>query len=94
MKLPTYQEILDGAADKSMVPFRLKSARKKAELEVATIEEEIATMQTGLNEACVQKELNFKDISNRMDKIELKERQLKQMNDIITQLFPAEISKP
>ena len=90
MKLPSYKEILDGATEESVKPFRMKAARKKAELKAAEIEERIAKQQEELNTACSQKELNFDDIINRMDKLELEERRLKQMNEILTQLFPDE----
>ena len=93
MKLLTYKELLEmtkEAVDKSMIPLRTRSMRKKAELEVAKLDEEIATLQANLNQACSQKELNFEDIINRMDELELKERRLKQLNTIVEQLFPAE----
>ena len=78
------------AVDKSLIPLRTKTMKKKAELEVAKLDEEIATLQANLNQACSQKELNFEDIINRMDELELKERRIKQLNDIVEQLFPAD----
>lgn len=93
MKLPTYQELVDGTADKAMIPSRTNSAKKKCELEVAKLEEEVASQQLKLNEACLQKELNFEDICNRCDAIDLKTRRLEQMNDILTQLFPSVTAK-
>jgi hypothetical protein len=91
MKLKPYREMLKwgkGKIDESLAPVRANKAKKQAELEVAKMEEKIATQEAKIEELCTQKELDFHAIIEAQDALALMERKRKQFLTIITELFP------
>lgn len=74
--------------DEAMLPLRVRAAKAKAEGEVIKLEEKLLTLEGKINEACAQKELDFSKIGDLMDEYDLTERRLKQINDLVTALFP------
>lgn len=91
MKLPTYKEMLTMGKEKleeTMIPVRIKRARKQAELEVCDLEEKIATLESKLADLCSSKELNFKAIINSQDELQLLQRKKDQYENIVKQMFP------
>lgn len=93
MKLPSYQEALrmgKEALDAALVPVRANRAKKQAELEMCKLDEDIATKQAALHEACTQQELKFDRIIKLQDEIALLERRKAQYQQILDQMFPAE----
>jgi len=91
MKLKPYIEILKMASEKideTLAPCRARKARKQAELEIAKLDESIATQESKIFEMCSEKDLNFDKIISAQDDLALKERRKKQLNKIISELFP------
>ncbi len=91
VKLTPYKKLLTMAKEKIdevlAIP-RANSAKKQAELEMAKLDERVATLQTELTESCSVKELNFNRIIDKLDEIALAERRKKQFNKIIEEMFP------
>jgi len=90
MKLTPYAELIKmgkEAINEALAPVRANSAKKKAELEVAKLEERTATLESELNGLCAEKELNFNRIIDKLDEIDLTERRRKQMNKILSEMF-------
>jgi hypothetical protein len=90
-KLTPYRKLLTmgkEALDATLAPVRAYSAKKKAELEGAKLEERIATLQTELTTLCSNKELSFDGIIEKLDEIALAERRKGQFKVIIAEMFP------
>jgi len=93
MKLPAYKSVLKMSKDilrDTLAPVRTMRAKKQAELEMAKLDEEIATKEAKLNEACCKEEINFARIIELQDEIALTERKKKQYQKILDEMFPAE----
>lgn len=91
MKLTPYKDLLKmgkEAIAATLAPVRANSAKKKAELEIAKLEEKLATAQTELNTLCAETELDFNKIIDKLDSIALTERRQKQFYRIIEEMFP------
>ena len=78
------------AIDATLAPVRARSAKKKAELEIAKLEEQVATYDSELNTLCSEKEINFDKIIDKLDSIALVERRKKQFEKIVAEMFPEE----
>lgn len=92
MKLKPYVEVLKMAkqkVDASLAPMRANKAKKQAELEIAKMEEKMATLESNIYEMCAEKEINFDKIINSQDEYSLLERRKKQFEKIIEEMFPA-----
>lgn len=93
MKLLSYREALKlskEAIDSALIPFRALKARKKAELEMATLDEAIAVLEQSLTEACMAKEISFSSIITIQDQLAIKARKKRQYQEILDQMFPTE----
>lgn len=91
MKLTPYKELLKmgkEAIAATLAPVRSNSAKKKAELEIAKLEEREATLQSELNQLCSDTDLNFDKIIDKLDSIALTERRKKQFDKIVSEMFP------
>lgn len=91
MTLIPYAEVIALSKDekaKRLVPARVKSQKKKCELEVSKLEERIAALEGEVTEACSVHELNIHAIADKLDELALAERKLGQLTDIVNQLFP------
>lgn len=91
MKLTPYAKLLTmtkEAVDKTLAPVRAKSQQLKAELEVAKLDERIATLEKSIDESCSQKDLNYDTIIDLLDDLALAERRKEQFDKIIVELFP------
>jgi hypothetical protein len=91
VKLKTYKEFLKmtkEGVDAVMAPVRAMKARKQAELEIAKMDESMATKEAAIADACMQKELDFNLIIRLQDEYCLLERRKKQFVQIIKELFP------
>lgn len=92
-KLKSFKELVSMTKEKldeTLVPLRVRAAKAKAESEVIKLEEAMINLETQINEQCAKKELDFNRIGDLMDDYDLKERRLKQINELVTALFPAE----
>jgi two-component sensor histidine kinase len=90
-KLTPYTKLLKmgrEAVDSALAPIRANSAKKKAEHEMAKLEERIATMESEIHTKCSEKELDFDSIINSLDEIALAERRKAQFERIIGEMFP------
>jgi hypothetical protein len=91
MKLTPYRKLLTmgrEAVDATLAPVRAHSAKKKAELELAKLEERVATLDSELTTLCATKEIDFDKIIDKLDDIALVERRKKQFEKIIAEMFP------
>jgi len=91
VKLKPYKEILKMAkemVDEALAPVRAMRAKKQAELEVAKMDEKIATHEAKIQEICVEKDINFDKLISAQDELALMERRKKQFARIIEELFP------
>ena len=91
MKLKPYKEILKMAKemiDETLAPVRAMRAKKQAELEVAKMDEKIATHEAKIQEICTEKDINFDMLVSAQDELALMERRKKQFARIIEELFP------
>lgn len=91
MKLPAYNDVLKMAKEKvddALAPVRAIRARKQAELEMAKLDEQIATQEAKIYELCCEKEINFAAIIERQDALALTERKKKQYARILEEMFP------
>lgn len=76
------------AVNEALAPIRARSQKKRAELEVLKLEEEISKNEQELTELCSKQELNYGAILDKIDTIELAQRRQAKFNDVINQLFP------
>ena len=91
MKLTPYKKLLTmakEAVDATLAPVRTHAAKKQAELEMAKLDERIATLESELTSICSKKEIDFNSIINKLDEIALSERRKKQFEKIIGEMFP------
>jgi hypothetical protein len=90
-KLTPYKTLLtmaSEAVDAVLAPVRAHSAKKKAELEMAKLDERIATLESELTKACSSKDLSFDTIIDKLDDIALSERRKGQFEKIVSEMFP------
>lgn len=91
MKLPAYKDALKMGKDKIkevLAPVKAKSAKKKAELEMCKLEEDIASNEALLHEECCKEDVSFPRIIELQDKIALIQRKQKQYQKILDEMFP------
>lgn len=93
MKLPAYKDALKMGKEKVkevLAPVKAKSAKKKAELEMCKLEEDIASREADLHEECCKEDVSFPKIIELQDKIALLQRKQKQYQKILDEMFPEE----
>lgn len=76
--------------DEALAPIRARSAKAKADMALAKLEESMVTTEREIHEGCASKDLDFDSIIGKIDKYELTERKHKQIKQLIGDLFPAE----
>lgn len=76
------------AVDTVLAPVRANSAKKKAELEIAKLDERIATLQSELTTCCSEQDIDFDKIIKKLDEIALAERRQGQFTTIVEEMFP------
>jgi len=97
LNLKPYSELLTmgkEALEASLAPKRAKSQHKKAELELAKLDETCATLEQKITESCSAKEINFNQVLEQMDELDLADRKRKQLEELLAQLFPTATSTP
>ena len=93
MKLQSYKKVLKYSKEKiqdAMAPLRANQAKKAGELEIAKLEEKIATAENDIQEICVEHPLNFDKLIRAQDELALVERRKKQLEKILKELFDEE----
>jgi hypothetical protein len=92
MKLTPYKDLLGMTQDQKdalLVPVRINTAKKQAELTVAKLEEQKATIENDITKLASQTELNLEKIADKFDELGLLERRQTQFTRIISELFPS-----
>jgi hypothetical protein len=74
--------------DELLAPVRARGIKAKADLEQAKIEEKLISLEGEINKLCANKELDFDVIVGKMNEYDLLERKLKQIKQLISELFP------
>lgn len=93
MKLQPYKDLIalsKEKLDETLATPRANRMKKKAEFEMAKIEEEIATKESGIQEMCTEKDIDFDfgKLLDAIDKVALLERRKDQYKKVLKQLFP------
>lgn len=91
-KIKSFREVLTMSKeglDEVLAPVRARSARSKADLYSAQLEEKMIGIERAIHEACAEKDLDFDAIIGKIDSYELLERKSKQVDGLIAELFPA-----
>ncbi len=90
IKLKPYKELLkmgQEKLDETLAPARSHRAKKQAELEIAKMDESMASQEAKIHELCAEKELSFEKIINAQNEYALMERKRNQFQAIIDQMF-------
>lgn len=90
LKLKPYKEILKMAkekVDEVLAPVRANRARKQAELEIAKMDEKMASQEAKVFELCSAREIDFDAIIRSQDEYALMERRKNQFKKIIDEMF-------
>lgn len=93
MKLIPYKQILKFSKEKiqeSLAPIRANQTKKQGELEIAKLDEKIATAESDIQEICSEHPLSFDKLIEAQDKHALMVRRKKQLGKIISELFEQE----
>lgn len=93
MKLKPYKEMISYTEEKlneAMAPVRAKRTKSKAQFEMSKLDEEILTLEEEVQELCLEKDVNFDRLLNKLDEIALLERRKEQYQEVLSQLFPDE----
>ena len=91
MKLLPYKEILKYGKEKiqdALAPIRALQAKKQAELEMAKLDEKIATFESEITEMASKHPIDFEELVDKQDELALLERRKKRFHKIIEELFP------
>lgn len=90
MKVPKYTDVLKMSKEtvsKPLAPVRAARAQKQAELEMAKLDEDIATNEAKLYEECCKEEINFVNIIRMQDELGLANRKKEQYKKILDEMF-------
>lgn len=93
MKLKPLKQVLAMSkekVDEFMAPIRAKQVKLKAQLKQNEIDSELLSLESEIQEMCLEKEIDLDKLISKSDKIALLERRKKQYDKIIEQLFPEE----
>ena len=91
MKLTPYRNALKMGKAKmaqALAPIKAKRAEKQAELEMAKIDEVIATKEAEIHEECAKEDINFGRILDFQDSLALSARRKRQYQKILDEMFP------
>lgn len=93
MKLKPFKEIIAMSKEKlneALAPIRARKVKTQAEMKKSEIDEKIVIIETEIQEMCADKEINFDNLFEKLDKIALLERRKKQYDRVLSELFPEE----
>ena len=74
--------------DEALAPLRDSTARAKATLKMAEIDERIAVLGQKIQEQATSKDIDFDAMADKIDEIALLELRKQRFAEITTQLFP------
>lgn len=78
--------------DEALAPIRARSARAKADMAQAKLEEKMVTLEREIHEACASKDIDFDQIIAKIDQYDLTERKANQIRKLIGDLFPDKVN--
>lgn len=90
-QLKPYREILaltKEKIDEALAPIRARSAKAKADLELAKLQEKLIGLENDIHKKCAEKDIDFNAVAELVDNFELTERRLKQIEGLVGELFP------
>lgn len=90
-KLKTFKELVSlgkEGLDAALLPLRVDAARNRAQGEAIKLKEKLFSLETRINEECAKKDIDFNKVGDLMDDYDMAERRLKQINDLVSALFP------
>lgn len=96
IELKPFRELIAMSKEKlneAMAPLRARAVKSQADLEMTKLEGDIIALQAAIQEMCVDKEIDFAALFDKLDDIALLERRLKQYEDVLAQLFPEDVAK-
>lgn len=91
MKLPSFKEALSAGKDKlneMMIPSKVATARKKAELKMCELDEHIASKQVEIQKLCTSEDVDFDRLIEKQDYLALVMRRKDQYEQILDEMFP------
>jgi len=91
MKLLPYKKILKFSKEKieeSLAPIRARQAKKQAELEMAKLDEKIATLESKITEKASEHPIDFHQLIDMQDELALVERKRTMFEKNVQELFP------
>ena len=91
MKLKPFKELIalsKEKIDEALAPLRASTAKAKATLKMAEIDEKIATLGQSIQELATSKDINFDAIADKLDEVALLELRKNRFAEITSQLFP------
>jgi predicted nucleic acid-binding protein len=74
--------------DEALAPLRASTAKAKATLKMAEIDEKIAVLGQKIQEQATSKEIDFDAMADKIDEIALLELRKERFAEITKQLFP------
>lgn len=74
--------------DEALAPLRASTAKAKATLKMAEIDEKIASLGQKIQELATSKDIDFDAIADKIDEIALLELRKQRFAEITGQLFP------
>lgn len=74
--------------DEALAPLRASTAKAKATLKMAEIDEKIASLGQKIQEQATSKEIDFDAMADKIDEIALLELRKERFAEITRQLFP------
>lgn len=92
-KLKPFKELIalsKEKIDEALAPLRASTAKAKATLKMAEIDEKIAVLGQKIQELATSKEIDFDAIADKVDEIALLELRKERFAEITRQLFPTE----
>lgn len=93
MKLLSFREALKktkAQIDELLIPVKVKQAKLAGETELAKLEESRLQADVKMQELCVASPINYNKILEQLDEIALLDRQKKQLEKVIEELFGEE----
>lgn len=91
MKLRPFKEIIAMSKEKlneALAPIRARKVKTQAEMKKSEIDEKIVIIEAEIQEMCSEKDINFDNLFDKLDKIALLERRKKQYDKVLGELFP------
>lgn len=91
MELRPFKELIAMSKEKLdevMAAPRARKVKAQAEMEMAEIDTKILTIESEAQEICINKEINFEKLFDKLDNLALLERRQKQYKKVLKQLFP------